>query len=167
MLEVKNVPQVSSQIDRWLAKIQKKAEQAARGYAITFLDRLLLSSPQSTGDFAASFNVSLNSIDTSFRGFRGNAGDWLFKQGDRPAIQEAKYHAANAFSNFKLGQTIYISNSAVHDEPYALKVYMNQINFRPENIGADLQAALSIFRLEYAGVLSQSQVRQLQRRKAT
>lgn len=156
MIEIKNADQVSAQIDVWLATAVKEAEGAARGLVIEALDTALEHSPQATGDFAANWNVSVGTPNGSFSSFEGsphtsNAQEEdIFLAGDRPAINMARVRNQGALSNFKLGNTIYLSNASAHDEPYALKIEGNQINFRIGNEGAVIErtiGALGKYRL--------------------
>lgn len=149
MIEIKNADQVSAQIDVWLAQAVKEAEGAARGLVIEAFEIALEHSPQATGDFVANWELGVGVVKASNSTFDGSPHESnaqeedIFLNGDRPAMAMARVRNQGALSSFKLGDTIYLSNASAHDEPYALKIEGNQINFRAGNEGAVIERTVS------------------------
>lgn len=137
MIEIKNLGQVIRQIEVWEVAVNKLVEDVARGLTIKLFKTAVEFSPQYSGDFAANWRYSLNAPDTSFDGqlftVLGTDNQVRRRQGDRQAISYA--HAVNSgrASPFKLGDTVYISNSAEHGESYAEKVWKDSIRRRQAN----------------------------------
>lgn len=125
----------------WLTAVKQEAEAVAIDLGKRVFEKILYESPQYSGDFAANWNVSVDAPDTSFkelpRVLREPVG-----RGDEYAINYAKTHAT--WPSLSLGKTLVISNSAYHDEPYALKIETGEIEFRPINEGAEHVAARSV-----------------------
>lgn len=158
MLEVSNVGELARQIDAWCKAAEKLAEDVGRGLTVVAFKHVLAISPQYSGDFVANWRYSIGAIDDSWAisnvtgtnkyqktptGLKhdGLPAEVAFKQGDWPARNAALSHNRGRDGAFKLGVTVYISNSSVHDEPYAMKIENNQIKFRDVNPNAGAPAA--------------------------
>ena len=153
-LEINGLDAFDRQVMAWFGAVEKATAQAAVGLARRVFDKVLIESPQYSGDFAANWQVSVGVPSTKFtvgvirpkiKAYADSDGirDFEpFKRGDPEAVAYAKSHAA--WPELKLGQTIYISNSAEHDEPYAWAIENGKINFRPVNAGADAVARRSM-----------------------
>lgn len=150
---IQNLDKFEADVQSWFKAVRGAAEEAAVGLAKRVFDKVLIESPQSSGDFTANWKVSVGVPDTTFTigvlkqrqshpDHEGIRWDLLYKRGDPEAIAYAKSHAH--WQPIKLGQTIYISNSAEHDENYAMKIENGQINFRPVNSGAGAVGRRSI-----------------------
>ena len=151
---VKNLAGFDSVVQAWFAAVEEAAADAAVGIAKRVFDKVLIESPQYSGDFAANWKVSVNAPDTTFtigvirpRVAKYADGDGIkntkpFGRGDPEAIAYAKAHAD--WSKIKLGDVIYISNSASHEEDYAFKIEKGEIKFRPVNQGAGAVARRSL-----------------------
>ena len=138
----------------WLSDVEDAAAEAAVGLAKEVFDKVLAESPQSSADFVANWKVSLNQPDTSFtigvirpsvKAYANSEGIReldLFGRGSPEGIEYAKSHAV--WPKMKLGDKLFISNSASHDEDYALKIESGKVNFRPINSGAGHVAARSM-----------------------
>lgn len=140
MIYVKNVAQVQAQLKAWMEKQRRMAETTARGLAISAFEELLRRSPQFSGDFAANWNLAVNRMDLSFEPFEGfflghgkGGTNEPFALGDLPAQDEAKRRNAGKLANFRLGDTVYITNVSAHNQAYAVKIEQGTINFRDVN----------------------------------
>lgn len=135
-LKVQGLEQFDAVVKGWLAAVEKQAEDAAVKLAKVAFNRVVEHSPQYSGDYAANWKVSFGTPDRTFRSF-GFSGKHAV--GDEPAVSRAK--AAANWKGFKLGQQIFLSNSAVHYDPYpehyAWKIQNEQIVFREENRGRE------------------------------
>ena len=146
-VKVTNLSAFDAQVKAWFAAVEKAAAEAAVGLAKRVFDKVLIESPQYSGDFTANWQVSVDAPSTKFtigvlrpklHGYAdsvGIRGIEPFKRGDPEAIAYAQSHAI--WPSIKLGQTIYLSNSANHDEDYAWKIEDGKIKFRMVNQGAD------------------------------
>jgi hypothetical protein len=136
-----------SVVEAWFGAVEQAAQQSAAGLGQVALTRILEESPQYTGDFVGGWEVGFNSPPLIWRPPRfvkRNAIDTgvsePFQKGDEPAIDyalakgEPRLAAAAAQP---LGTSIYLSNSAAHNEQYAWKIELGQIDFRPVNPNAD------------------------------
>lgn len=133
-------------VQGWFSRVRTAAEGAAVGLGKEAFEQILETSPQYSGDFTANWKVSVGTPDTTFTidvipsrvsspdddGIRHSEP---FKRGDGEAIAYAKSRAK--WPVLKLGQKLFISNSANHDEPYAMKIENGEIKLRPVNKGAD------------------------------
>lgn len=129
-------------VNRALDKVSKESMDISNGVAVTLFYQLLQNSPQFSGDFAANWRYSINSPDTTFE---STAEDWkekvadnsfqAFKAGYEEAISKAVARNKGKDTGYVLGDTFFLSNSAVHDEPYALKIEQGEIKFREGNQG--------------------------------
>jgi len=145
VIEFKNIGQVESQLHKWGEEAKALVTGVARGLSVVAFKYAVEISPQYSGDFAANWKYSAGFIDDSFlpdvvspsNKYPGKYQDLqantAFSQGDFPARNAALRTNAGRELEFILGSTIYISNNAAHDEPYALLIEENKIKFRPEN----------------------------------
>ena len=125
----------------WVAAIKQETEVVALGLGKRVFEKLLYESPQYSGDFVGNWKVSVDAPNTSFKELPRVLKEPVGR-GDEYAIGYAKSHTA--WPNLTLGKTLFISNSAYHDEPYALKIETGEIEFRPINEGAEHVAARSV-----------------------
>lgn len=141
-----------SEVKSFFAQTRQMAQEAAVGLAEQALNRILVEGPQFSGDFTANWRVG---IGTPFNRFEYDALHFRkreavaedtggsvepYKKGDMPAIQYAMKNAAPRLAHMKtwpLGNTIYLTNDAYHDQPYNWMIEKGQIDFRPENPNAD------------------------------
>lgn len=178
MIEIRNVGEVSQTIDKWLEEVEGIATKFCRGVAVRIFEQTLMNSVQYSGDFAANWKFSLNSIDTSFKRdavpeFRNQSEvvTWTHgKEGEKQPFfsrfmpmddrgEGARFHAVSYTlrSNrgrdeaFKLGDTIYISNSAAHDEPYAEGIENGTIKLRIKSNARPLGRAVDAALMQAAG----------------
>lgn len=145
-VEVKGLGAFDAAVKSWFAAVEEAAAEAAVGLAKEVFDKVLDESPQSSADFVANWRVSLNAPDPTFtigvikpsvKPYADDVGihaDDLFGKGSPEGIAYAKSHAT--WPKMKLGEKIFISNSASHDEDYAMKIENGTIKFRPVNAGA-------------------------------
>lgn len=122
----------SKEIGEILQKKMREAQLHARSI-----------SPVYSGDFASNWNVSVGKPDVTFisnidytasnRSYTREKG---FSVVPEPVTQP--WGVGNfSFAGFTLGSTVYLSNSAEHDEPYAFLIEENRIAFRPVNQNKD------------------------------
>jgi len=155
MFVLKNVAQVSKQIDAWEQLIYQITRETAIGYSVRAFKLVLTKSAQYSGDFAANWKYSVGSVDTSFQAgvmgtkFGGKPGVRASQMGNPKAITYAINANKGRTSAFALGDEIFISNSAEHTEPYAWKIENKQIRFRPGNKGAPMARTLAEMRSLY------------------
>lgn len=135
---VKKTSGFDGAVSKWIAAVKNETAEAAVGMAKLTFHNLLINSPQYSGDFAASWRVGYGGIqDHSYEsGFSSPANaDEAYKRGDADAIQFAKNKAS--WGALKLGSRIVLSNTATHDEPYAMKIENGEIHFRSVNMGSE------------------------------
>jgi hypothetical protein len=159
VLKVTNLKEVGDGFDAFFALATKTVTETSRGLGVMLFKGALNYSPQFSGDFTANWKFAVNWIDTSFKAdifpaavdtsekiLWGDSrrGGYVkrkrlpvggFLKGSTPAMNYAIAANKGRDKGFKLGDTINISNSAVHDEPYAMLIEENQIKFRPGNSG--------------------------------
>lgn len=144
MLKIQGLAQLDQVTNTWLASCHEVAENTARGYVAETFWYILQTSPQYSGDFVANWHMSLGTPSYTFsentlkvtKLARNGLFKWhshIFQEGDDPAISHAASAAMPVLSSFKLGVPVYFTNSAAHDEPYAVKIESNAIAFRPVN----------------------------------
>lgn len=138
-LEFPNLDAFAGQLAQWAEGVREQMAQAARGLALEALREITEQSPQYSGDFAANWKLSVGAPNFSFQGqlFSLTGGPRLM--GDREAIEYAWANNQGALNGFRLGDTIYLANSAEHDQAYAWRIEDNKIKFRPGNKGAPLR----------------------------
>lgn len=167
--EIKNFDQVKRQVDRWMQKARQEAQETAKGLTVTLLTRLVQNSPQWTGDFASNWRYSIGTPDLTYDSGdvapNGAEGSEPWKQFSRPAIQLGLAKNRGKDYKFKLGDTVYVSNSSTHDTTYAKGVYDGTIKLRDVNSIVKLSSVVQDFNAEYAVTLSPSQAKTLSRRQ--
>ncbi len=136
-----------SDVGAWFGAVSQAAQEAAAGLAEVALQHVLDESPQYTGDFVSGWQVSFNGPTNIWRPAKLinqtqiNSGlVEPYQKGDEPAIDYALNMAWPRLAAARaqpLGTSIYLSNSAVHDEPYAWKIEEGSIDFRSVNPNAD------------------------------
>ena len=147
MLKVTNIAKVFDQLDAFAAKGLADGEKAAKGMAYEALELALEVSAQSTGDFAANWNLSMGHPDTTFVKFGGARAQYQIR--DAPALMEARSKNSGKLGGFVAGTTIFLSNAAAHDQAYAVLIEEGKIkNYRTVNAGAGAPIAKA------AGVLA-------------
>ena len=144
-LSVSNLAEVNGTVKKWFGAVEDAARDAVVGLAKEVLDNALINSPQYSGDYTASWRVSPGVIDYTYeqdaisgaaRWNQGAGGPEPFGRGDQKAIDFALTHNAAVWPTIKLGGTVYITNSAQHEDAYAWKIENNEITFRTPNMGA-------------------------------
>lgn len=152
-------------VGAWFGAVGQAAQEAAAGLAEVALQRVLDESPQYSGDFVSGWQVSFNSPSSIWRPAKLinqkqiSAGTVEpYQKGDKPAIEYAMKKAWPRLAAARaqpLGTSIYLSNSAVHDEPYAWKIEEGSIDFRSVNPNADRVAERGVLftrnRFKYIG----------------
>lgn len=144
MIKVGNLDKVNNDLDLWVKLIETKVKQRAISITISALSWLTLQSPQYSGDFVANWKVGVGKPDSTFQpGALGSSlaskyvpGFDVKRRGDREGIDIAILNASVPIGSIAFGSKVYITNNAVHDDPYAVLIERNQIAFRPENAGA-------------------------------
>ena len=146
-VELKGLGEFDRDVASWFQAVEAAAGDVAKGLAHRVFENALKNSPQFSGDYTASWRVSIGSVDFSYskdavagaaRWGEGFASGQIFGRGDEPAMSLARATAAAVWGQkIELGQSIYVSNSATHAEPYAWKIENGSINFRTPNMGAD------------------------------
>lgn len=137
---VKGLEAFDSAVQGWFAAVEKAAAEAALGLAKQGFEKMLRNSPQFSGDFASGWGIGYGKVVSNYKvgrfpGKEFGTGSDPFGRGDEPAMTAAR--AAADWHLPKLGESIYISNDAQHDEPYAWKIENGEIAFRTPNMGAD------------------------------
>ena len=136
-VKVTNLTAFDANVQAWFAAVEKATAEAAVGVAREAFEQIIETGPQYSGDFVANTKVSVGAPAplSAFQPFvlHDSTHD-PFKMGDSPAMEYAKSHAV--WPTIKLGQTVFVSSSAKHDEFYAWKIEKGQIKLRPENAGA-------------------------------
>ena len=136
-VKVTNLTAFDAKVQAWFAAVEKATAEAAVGVAREAFEQIIETGPQYSGDFVANTKVSVGAPAplSAFQPFvlHDSTHD-PFKMGDSPALEYARSRAD--WPNLTLGQTIYISSSAKHDEFYAWKIEDGAIKLRPENAGA-------------------------------
>lgn len=171
MLRVKNLARVMEQAERFLARAEREATEAARGLAAELANRMIENSPQWSGDFASNWRFSVNSVDYSH-----DEGDVPPKSGSipepwqqfsRPAVQMGKAKIRGMDASFKLGDTIFISNSSSHGgETYAGDIFSGKVRLREVNRNVLIADVLSDFNAEFGVILGPSKVNKLRKTRA-
>jgi hypothetical protein len=136
-VSVSNIGRVRMDFNNWLILVKEEETQRLRTESTRALHWLTRHSPQYSGDFAANWKVAVNEVDTSFEVgavSQGLSEDNLYHQGSTPAIRHATQEGLPVIYSAHLGDAVTISNSAIHDRPYAWKIESDQILFRPENV---------------------------------
>ena len=134
-VKVTNLPAFDAKVMAWFAAVERATAEVAVGVAKRTFEQIIKTGPQFSGDFVANTKVSVGAPDTTFTPFvLHDSTRNPFQMWDSPAMDYARNHAN--WPKLTLGQTIYISSSAKHDEFYAWRIESGQIKLRPENAGA-------------------------------
>lgn len=143
-VKVDNAKAFFDAIDRWLADVEYLIVQVAVGLAYKAFDVALTTSPQYSGDFVANWKMSVGQPNVSFQPgifpemtYPVDKDKRPFQRGDTAAIMHAITASNGVLSGAKLGDTLWLANSAEHDDLYAWKIEDNLIRFRPVNFGGD------------------------------
>jgi hypothetical protein len=162
----------SAAVRRWQNKQTQVVTEVGRGLSAAAFNYIVEISPQYSGDFAANWKYSLGTPDTSFTPdvltFKGVvAGGFMTSDrtvGDPEAINYAYARNVGKDSTFTLASKAFISNSAVHDEPYAWKIDEGTIKFIAPNEGHVRARTIEHLTAKYGFVpLTPVQVAELQR----
>lgn len=144
MIKVTGLEAAFAAIDKWLMDAEHLAIEAAIGLAYKAFDVVLSTSPQYSGDFVANWKLSVGAPNVSFQpgvfpemAYPVDRDKQPFKRGDTAAIMHAITASNGALSSAKLGDTLWLANSAQHDDLYAWKIEDNLIRFRPVNFGGE------------------------------
>lgn len=139
MFKVTNADKVFGDIDKWLAEVERETLLIAVNMMWVMLGKATLVSPQYSGDFVANFQFSVGTPSRRFT--EGIFPDKQFptqepyKRGDTPAVQYALTNNAGRFDRAKLGDTLWLANSAMHHDLYAWKIEDGLLKLRPVNYG--------------------------------
>lgn len=158
----------------WLNKEVKGATQVFRGYAAEHLALLIRNSPQESGDFAANWNYSLNVPDTSFEEGRvpPPLGDKPYEQLSPQAIGIGLWHNLGKDASIKLGDTVYFTNRATHEDQrgvkdaYYQRILNGTMNLRDANMKVNFLASIQEFKTKYPRILKGNQMGALKRKFA-
>ena len=173
-VKIEGVDREIKRLLRWVDVETKDATQVFKGYAAEHLAVLIRNSPQSSGDFAANWNYSLNTPDTSFEEGRvpPSVDKGEYQQFDPQAIAIGLLHNLGKDAHIKLGDTVYFTNTATHTnhkgipDPYYQKILDGTMNLRDVNKKVTLTAAMQKFRSKYPRVLKGNQRGALKRKSA-
>lgn len=141
MLKVGNIDKFFSEIDHWEKQVAREYELIAIGMMKVMLGKALQTSPQYSGDFVANYKLSINKVDTSFK--EGVFPDRMFptenpfQRKDSQAIRYAIAANDGKLSGAKVGDTLWLANSANHHDLYAWKIEDNLVKLRPVNYGGE------------------------------
>lgn len=147
-VSAKNPGNFISAIAAWEAAAIAELEAVSVGYIAEAFRYLVSNSAQSSGDFAANWNYSLNAPDYSFTRDAVDGGgvreivSFVLQDrimGHPLAVNYAIDRAKPVQAQFRLGDRVYFTNTATHDEQYAWKIEDNKINFRAGNEGAPVE----------------------------
>lgn len=167
MLKVTGLDQFKSATSAWLGEVRKATSEAAVGLAKRTFEKILYTSPQWSGDFVNSWNVSYGTPQYYFEGgaFPGHQypGGDPFQRGASEPIRAALQRAQ--WKSVTLGTSIYITNAAHHGEDsYGWRIEDGSIKLRPVNAGATHVIARSVaFMLSRYKVITPSKLSTLRR----
>ena len=164
---------VQMKISRWLKSKEDDALKTARGLAAVKLATLIKHSPQYSGDFAANWNYSINSVDTSYdeRQVVQKSDGEPYEQFDRPAINLGLAKNSGKDNGLKLGDTVYISNFSTHTErgmqnEYYKWILDGTLPLRDVNTKVTLRAAMQRYNDKYGKRLYSYELGNLKGRRA-
>lgn len=142
MLKVHNAKQFIRSLERQIDAMERHCEQVFRGYVTAVFHRLVMETPQFSGNAVANWNVSVGSPDFSVNlgwkhDYDPSADGPRFSKGATAAAMDAVFSSGDILSgSFSLGSTYYISNAAenLKGQKYIAFLEENPNNFlRPEN----------------------------------
>lgn len=150
---VKGLGAFKAQVNSFMKDTKKLVQSTAVDLAIYALHQILKESPQYTGDFVANWQVGY--ANTKFKkyvlfgGVNPRGKDFEpFQKGDPDAIEYALRHLIpqlNRLRKSPLGTSIVLTNSAVHDQPYAWQIENGTIKFRDVNKPGDRPVARAAY----------------------
>ena len=165
----------NADVTAWFASVESAAAEAAVSIAKDGFEQIIEGLPQYSSDMVSNVNVSVGAPDGSFTpGLGGNrlAGDPVggkvsfvpSQRGDTQGMEIARARAK--FPKITLGQSVFVSSNASHDEPYSVAVEEGLVNLRPVNQGADHTFRKTLVRLgnTYSHI-SKSQIATLRSKK--
>src|SRR5574337_710226 len=139
MISITREGEFLASIDQWFGAVRKAAAKASVSMAYSALEYAAMTGPQFSGDFVANLKLAIGAPSLEFEegavapSIRYGDKYQAYQQGSGPARQYAEAEAQGRLSTFKLGQSIFLSSNAQHDEAYSWKIENNEIVFRPEN----------------------------------
>lgn len=127
-------------VQGWFSAVRESAEAAAVGLAHEAFEQIIETAPQGSGDFVANTNVSVSHpVYEFFENPVGNRNSASAGRGDEQAMNRARSKAdwSSIRSGMILGESVFISSKAKHDQYYSVLIEEGKINLRPVNQGAD------------------------------
>lgn len=157
---LQNFDEFDRATEAWLEGVEKEITLIAKGLAAAGLRYLLENSAQYSGDFAANWNVSHTSPNTSFREgiFPGQAfpmrgANRAYVMGSAPAMRHAWENAKGKLSGYELGMPIFVANGVAHKgQAYGWMIEGNLIKFRPGNEGTPLLKTMMHLQSRYGEI---------------
>ena len=183
-----NADKFFAAIRKWEAEQKIAVAEVARGLSAEAFNYIVKISPQYSGDFAANWKYNMGSVDSNFKSglfqfqsggerliYRSKKrGDTVItrhksaktsirRQGHPEAVNYAYISNSGKDAGFNLTSKAYISNSAVHSEPYAWDIENGTIKFR-EGTGnhGHIRAETMAHLVAKFGVISQAAAKVLQ-----
>ena len=141
----------NNEVNAWLVQAEELAVNVARGLAVEVFKRAVNNSPVFSGDFMSSWKFEVGSVTPSFTPITpvdtykhaesGHLHRYLTEVEQtgysRASLRDLAYaeNLSKELGVTKLGPTIYIHNSALHDpeDKYAIMIEDNTIKWRVEN----------------------------------
>lgn len=176
MIDIKNVGEVSATIDKWLEEVEKMATKFCRGVTVQIFEQILVNSVQYSGDFAGNWKYELNSITPEFKPgvafteLEKTRVTWTQGKGDEKsgffsafmgidegggdpgvAVGYSLRSARGKDNAFKLGDTVYLHNSSVHDDAYAPGIETGTTKLRVKQNYAPVERAYEAILNHVAG----------------
>lgn len=134
---LKGLPGLDRKMARLFAGAERKTMSKVARVAARGLEFVATQSPQSTGDFASQWVLSVG--EPFLGGMSGGVGAEResYSQGDKRAIRIAVGRAApivKIIASSKLGSSIYMTNNSYHGEDsYSWKIEGGEVHFRKAN----------------------------------
>lgn len=157
-------------LDEAFSTLEAECTDIVRGITVEVFWNTLKMSPQYFGRFASSWTYRIGSPEfRSSTDFDYESEDQgyaeIFRKGSVPAIESALKYNKGRDANFKLGDTVYISNGVNHGEgSYAQGIEDGSIYLRPVNMpGRPLGRAIDIASSWYGNEVHESHVGPLKR----
>lgn len=136
-LTIVNRQEFQQQVAAFANKVRAQAEVRIMNIMYDAQEFATRHSPVYSGDFASNWNVSYGRPDTTFI-LAG--GDYM--RIDKDTLRAFSPNSALSvgkgnfdMSGFRLGQPVFLTNAAEHDEPYAWLIEDDKIKFREVNVG--------------------------------
>lgn len=153
-LEIEGIDEFIAELENWVGECRVLASQVARGIAAYGFTFVLDHSAQFSGDFAANWNLSVGAPNFAFEdNALHHRADHVTDRimGDPEAIEHAKAKSQGILDRALVGDDLYVSNGATHEEPYAWLIENNFIKFRPGNAGQPIGLFVQVFGSIYGG----------------